>query len=402
MTDGSATAATSVGRPRTRQRAHKEPPPLPVPDIEEDAAERKRVLNVLAQRRYREKKRLNRLKAASKDATKQVETPVAQTQEPSPSSSVDKQIEDSVDVAVTTTELTTPCLAPTPSIIAGLDLGTESQVEDIVEEVVTTSDFSLPTLTPTLTPTSGIITGFDMSLCQWDPLGDMSLPALLPQLTMTDDPEGENLVQQQPGSSSAAAGLSEDMPRTIDPSTLDTSLISSSNVEFTDNYHLPMLELSLAMAVMRIADRLGSGRGIWDLNCISVFNTGHGTPADQLPAAWRPTRTQIVLPHHPLFDFLPWPGVRDRIINIMAMPDDLRPPNAKGPLALVNFAYDIEDSAEGVRIYGADPCEPGSWEVGQVMFERWWFLFDRDIIANSNRWRRLRGAPPLRLKGSLL
>ena len=38
--------------PRTRQRVYKTPPPLAVPNISEDAAERKRVLNVLAQRRY--------------------------------------------------------------------------------------------------------------------------------------------------------------------------------------------------------------------------------------------------------------------------------------------------------------------------------------------------------------
>ena len=39
--------------PRTRQRIYKAPTPIDVPDIDEDAAERKRVLNVLAQRRYR-------------------------------------------------------------------------------------------------------------------------------------------------------------------------------------------------------------------------------------------------------------------------------------------------------------------------------------------------------------
>ena len=44
--------STAYMAPRTRQRVHKAPPPLAVPDINEDAAERKRVLNVLAQRRY--------------------------------------------------------------------------------------------------------------------------------------------------------------------------------------------------------------------------------------------------------------------------------------------------------------------------------------------------------------
>jgi len=48
-----AAPATTYVRPRTRQRIHKQPPPLDVPDISDDAAERKRVLNVLAQRRYR-------------------------------------------------------------------------------------------------------------------------------------------------------------------------------------------------------------------------------------------------------------------------------------------------------------------------------------------------------------
>lgn len=45
-------------KPKTRQRIHKEPPTLTVPDINNDATERKRVLNVLAQRRYREHPRL--------------------------------------------------------------------------------------------------------------------------------------------------------------------------------------------------------------------------------------------------------------------------------------------------------------------------------------------------------
>lgn len=43
----------AANKPRTRQRVYKPAPPIPVPDINEDAAERKRVLNVLAQRRYR-------------------------------------------------------------------------------------------------------------------------------------------------------------------------------------------------------------------------------------------------------------------------------------------------------------------------------------------------------------
>lgn len=39
-------------KPKTRQRIYKAPPTIEVPNIDEDAAERKRALNVLAQRRY--------------------------------------------------------------------------------------------------------------------------------------------------------------------------------------------------------------------------------------------------------------------------------------------------------------------------------------------------------------
>ncbi|KAH6996503.1 hypothetical protein BKA56DRAFT_158192 [Ilyonectria sp. MPI-CAGE-AT-0026] len=362
MTDGSTTAATSAGRPRTRQRIHKQAPALEVPHIEEDAAERKRVLNVLAQRRYREKKRLNRLKGgpATKDGTKEADTQVPQTQEPSPSSSTEIQAEDGVDVVVTTADGTSPFLAPSPGIIAGLDFG----------------------------------------LSPWGPLDAISFTPSLPQLLTPEDSEGDNFLQQP--DFSAEHGLPETFSCIVDTSTLvppDTSSTTSSDFNFPDSFHLPILELTLLKAVMRIAERIGCGGAIWSLDCVSPFSNGTGTPADQLPAAWRPTASQVLVPHHPIIDFLPWPGVRDRIISIMTLPDELRPPHAKGPLALVNFAYDIEDSAEGVRIYGGDPYEPGSWEVGQALFERWWFLFDRHIVDNSNRWRRMRGAPPLLLKG---
>ena len=176
---------------------------------------------------------------------------------------------------------------------------------------------------------------------------------------------------------------------------------TSSDHGFPDSYLLPVHELTLLKAMLRISERIGcNGQDLWSLNCPSPFNTGSATPSDQLPEAWRPTPLQLSVQHHPVIDLLPWPAVRDRILAILTLPDSARPPSAQGGvLAMVNLVYDLEDSAEGVRIYGAQPCDAGSWEVGQVLFERWWFLFDRDIIATSNRWRQLRGAPPLMLEG---
>jgi hypothetical protein len=83
---------------------------------------------------------------------------------------------------------------------------------------------------------------------------------------------------------------------------------------------------------------------------------------------------------------------------IFSLPDEARPAPARGSMALFNFVYDLEDGAEGVRIYGHDPCDADSWEIGQLFFERWWFLFDRAIVERSNRWRALRGAPALMMR----
>ena len=188
-------------------------------------------------------------------------------------------------------------------------------------------------------------------------------------------------------------------PASFDTFSSSSPSSSSQDHEFPDSYLLPVHELTLLKGMLRIASRLGvDSTQVWNLECPSPFTTGSGTPIDQLPTAWRPTASQMTIPHHPICDLLPWPSARDRILMFLALPDDARPPNARGPMALVNFVYDLEDGSEGVRIYGADPCNPEGWEVGQVLFERWWFLFDRDIITNSNRWREARGAPPLQIK----
>jgi hypothetical protein len=177
-------------------------------------------------------------------------------------------------------------------------------------------------------------------------------------------------------------------------STGETASIESSLESFPDSYLLPVNELTLLRALLRIATRLGA-QSVWELTANSSFNQGTAPPTEQLPKTWQPTVSQILMPHHPVLDFLPWPAVRDRIITVTNLPDDARPPTARGPLAVVQFSYDLEDGAEGIRIWGSDPYDSKSWEVGQVLFERWWFIFDREVIDQSNHWRQLRGAPPL-------
>jgi hypothetical protein len=80
---------------------------------------------------------------------------------------------------------------------------------------------------------------------------------------------------------------------------------------------------------------------------------------------------------------------------VFSQPVDVRPRVAKSPTALLEFAYDLEDSAEGARIWGEDPHDDQAWEVGEKLFENWWWIFDTNIIRRSNEIRRRRGAKML-------
>lgn len=147
---------------------------------------------------------------------------------------------------------------------------------------------------------------------------------------------------------------------------------------------------------MRIGARLGVTNDLFDIHTKSPFNDPT-IPLAHLPRTWQPTASQALVPHHPILDFLPWPSVREKIITVLSLPEEMRPVAARSPTALVQFAYDLEDGWEGMRVWGSDPYDPTGWEVGQVLFERWWFIFDRGVVEQSNMWRGMRGAAPLRI-----
>lgn len=224
---------------------------------------------------------------------------------------------------------------------------------------------------------------------------DPELPRAQP--TSADDPCPQTL------SSCLESQTSDDSVAWLGtPASPSLSCGGSGGLPFPDSYLLPVCELSTLKAFLRIANRIaGDKSSLWDINATSAFATpGSAPPTSHLPRTWQPTRAQLLIPHHPLLDFLPWPSVREKIIQLFSLPEDMRPPAAQSPTALVQFSYDLEDGAEGVRIWGGDPYDPANWEVGQVLFERWWFIFDSQVIEQSNSWRGMRGAAKLRISGS--
>ena len=170
--------------------------------------------------------------------------------------------------------------------------------------------------------------------------------------------------------------------------------------DFPDSYLLPVTELILLRACMRIGERIQCNDRMWGIDANSSFNDGtmSSSAVSMLPLSWQPTKSQTTIPHHPIVDLMPWPSVRDRLLLIMTLPDSQKPASVgAGPLAVAQLAYDMEDSCEGLRVWGGDVYDPLAWEVGQVMFEKWWFVFDRQVVDRSNYWRRMRGAPDLKV-----
>ncbi|KAI1170561.1 hypothetical protein F4777DRAFT_591869 [Nemania sp. FL0916] len=364
-TPDKSSLGNSCQKPRTRQRIHKEPPSLAVPDINDNATERKRVLNVLAQRRYRERKRQE--KGRSRGTAESARQSGAGGDEAGSHIQQDTSVSEPLTLEDEPSSLAYPNIVPTSdSSSASLDFIYNEAIDaNILAEIensrLNMNDFSLP-------PLQAEESSFEIETTTLGFLG------------------------------------------TVDPSTFLNSLSSSpsashdseiTDMSFPDSYYLPVNELTLLKGFMRIAIRLRCNTTtIWDIGANSPFNDGTHTvqTTQELPQVWRPTLSQSNIPHHPVIDLLPWPNVRDRLIMLMALPEDARPPAAAGPLGIAQLTYDLEDAAEGIRIWGDNPCEPSSWEVGQVLLERWWFVFDRQVIEQSNHWRELRGAAALSAK----
>jgi hypothetical protein len=327
-------------------------PALDVPRKDEDPAERKRVLNVLAQRRYRQKRKehLNKLEAASLSTAAEIEAESV----PLDASKKDLDVNQQRCNLLPPEQARTPCLQDFQ----------EAFPPDIYDEEV---------------PITTGYNAFDHAIAFPDDLQLSDNLWSLPSLPSSPQPSSHT---------SSLTSFSSPTSATTSPPTTLT---------FPDENNLAIPSLDLMRGAHSIALRLGLLPDMWDLEAISPFVHPENAFANysHLPKNLQPTALQRRVPHHPLVDILPWPTVRDKMLLVFATPVEIRPPAAAKPTALVDFVYDLEDAAEGSRIHGDDPFSDQNWEVGEKLFRDWWWAFDSQVIARSNALRRERGAPLL-------
>ncbi|KAF9452047.1 hypothetical protein P691DRAFT_805857 [Macrolepiota fuliginosa MF-IS2] len=101
-----------------------------------------------------------------------------------------------------------------------------------------------------------------------------------------------------------------------------------------------------------------------------------------LPLSLRPTLVQKTVPHESVMDNILHPELRDRMILLRArysLPDCLI------------------DYRRSIVLHGDDVLAHSNWEISEPFLRKYGFLIDQATLSISNRWRKERGEPEVRL-----
>ncbi|KAJ6088727.1 hypothetical protein N7486_009988 [Penicillium sp. IBT 16267x] len=156
---------------------------------------------------------------------------------------------------------------------------------------------------------------------------------------------------------------------------------------------LDLFQLNFTRAIIENIRILGLKLDHFHDDAISPFNTAGPWQDDtlqNLPIGLQPTMIQRSIPHHPWFDPLPIPQMRDNLILAGEFEDETQ------------LCLDMEGSGStrsgrgGIIVWG-DPWDPAGWEVTEAFAHSWgWVIMKCDDLANStNWWRAKRNEKPL-------
>ncbi|PVH86379.1 hypothetical protein DL98DRAFT_602101 [Cadophora sp. DSE1049] len=98
-------------------------------------------------------------------------------------------------------------------------------------------------------------------------------------------------------------------------------------------------------------------------------------PTLSTPSALTPTPLQAMIPHLPYVDLIPFPSIRDRLLQ------------SQHVISGVEIWGDI---TRDVTVWGNTPWDEGGWEIGESFAVKWWFLIDDEVLKSTNFWRGAR------------
>ncbi|KAL7948797.1 hypothetical protein V8C42DRAFT_312353 [Trichoderma barbatum] len=120
-------------------------------------------------------------------------------------------------------------------------------------------------------------------------------------------------------------------------------------------------------------------------------------PHVRLPNSLAPTALQRSISHHPWFDILPFPQMRD---NLLRQEFDTgtvgKHQYDADSLCHWMVGLDTSQKESGLILWG-DPWDLASWEVTAEFFHKWGWTLEGcvDVFRSTNYWRAKRGEKPL-------
>ena len=124
---------------------------------------------------------------------------------------------------------------------------------------------------------------------------------------------------------------------------------------------------------------------------ISIFSVMcPGFSERGIPVSLRPTMLQRTKPHHPWLDIFPFPQMRDNIIAVEDVIDDIQ--LCRDVIAF----WDTRNTGAMLLVWG-HPWDPKNWEVTPEFLQKWgWAIRGcSEILESTNAWRSLRGEQKL-------
>ncbi|KAL6405227.1 hypothetical protein AUP68_12071 [Ilyonectria robusta] len=171
---------------------------------------------------------------------------------------------------------------------------------------------------------------------------------------------------------------------------------------------LSVMQINIFHALHRNSEALGQST-LW-LFCDSISPFGKTDPentstpsntilaagmAAQYPRSLTPTMLQLSTPHHPWIDLLPWPKLRDRIIYLCYITEEMDDDD----LCLDMAEFDAPRDRESVSlIVWGEPWDSRGWEVTVPFLRKWGWLLEgcTDLLEGTNYWRTRRGERKLK------
>ncbi|KAF7131080.1 hypothetical protein CNMCM5793_004067 [Aspergillus hiratsukae] len=138
-----------------------------------------------------------------------------------------------------------------------------------------------------------------------------------------------------------------------------------------------------------------------------------------LPSSLFPTSLQMVHPHSNWIDMLPFPQIRDNLIqwegyvdvvdflkdlfgdmvndNLSITPERCEPFPTSAQILLQGEDGDVVTAGRRGLIVWGEPYVKESWEATPGFLKKWAFLLKgcEELIETSNRWRAIRGEEPI-------